>query len=203
MAWRDGRSRMRTMRRVHDATSIASRSAGRSIVVIGARRCPAVPTTGSRIRRSDQGAVGAGAEPAAAAQRSDPEPRRNGEGLCRAGEGDLHGDRGRSREKLAGARTPEDTIKAANEQSSALARLLVVVENYPQLKSDANFQRLMDELAGTENRIADRADALQRARPGVQHAAPPVPVERDRQGVRLQGVSRTSRRRPQRSRSRR
>ena len=59
-----------------------------------------------------------------------------------------------SREKLAGARTPEDTIKAANEQSSALARLLVVVENYPQLKSDANFRALQDELAGTENRIS-------------------------------------------------
>jgi LemA protein len=59
-----------------------------------------------------------------------------------------------SREKLAGARTPDDTIKAANEQSAALARLLVVVENYPNLKSDATFQRLMDELSGTENRIA-------------------------------------------------
>jgi LemA protein len=59
-----------------------------------------------------------------------------------------------SREKLAGARTPEDTIKAANEQSSALSRLLVVVENYPNLKSDANFRQLMDELAGTENRLA-------------------------------------------------
>jgi LemA protein len=59
-----------------------------------------------------------------------------------------------SREKMAGARTPEDTIKAANEQSSALARLLVVVENYPTLKSDANFRQLMDELAGTENRLA-------------------------------------------------
>jgi LemA protein len=59
-----------------------------------------------------------------------------------------------SRERLAGARTPEETIKAANEQSAALARLLVIVENYPQLKSDATFQRLMDELAGTENRIA-------------------------------------------------
>jgi LemA protein len=59
-----------------------------------------------------------------------------------------------SREKLAGARTPDETIKAANEQSAALARLLVVVENYPTLKSDATFHRLMDELGGTENRIA-------------------------------------------------
>ena len=59
-----------------------------------------------------------------------------------------------SREKLAGARTPQETISAANEQSAALARLLVIVENYPTLKSDANFQRLSDELAGTENRIA-------------------------------------------------
>ena len=59
-----------------------------------------------------------------------------------------------SRERMAGAKTPAETIEAANQQSSALARLLVVVENYPQLKSDANFQRLMDELAGTENRIA-------------------------------------------------
>jgi LemA protein len=59
-----------------------------------------------------------------------------------------------SRSKLAGATTPEQQIEAANQQSSALARLLVVVENYPQLKSDATFQRLMDELAGTENRLA-------------------------------------------------
>ena len=50
--------------------------------------------------------------------------------------------------------TPEETIEAANEQSSALARLLAVVENYPQLKANEQFNRLMDELAGTENRIA-------------------------------------------------
>ena len=59
-----------------------------------------------------------------------------------------------SRAKLAGATTPDQKMAAANEQGSALARLLVVVENYPILKSDATFARLMDELAGTENRIA-------------------------------------------------
>jgi LemA protein len=59
-----------------------------------------------------------------------------------------------SREKLAGARTPTDQIEAANQQSAALARLLAVVENYPQLKADQTFIRLMDEIAGTENRIA-------------------------------------------------
>ena len=59
-----------------------------------------------------------------------------------------------ARAKMAGATTPEQKIEAANAESSALSRLLVVVEAYPQLKSDANFQRLMDELANTENRIS-------------------------------------------------
>lgn len=59
-----------------------------------------------------------------------------------------------ARARLAGARTPEDTMAAANQQSSALARLLVVAENYPQLRSNETFNRLMDELSGTENRIA-------------------------------------------------
>jgi LemA protein len=59
-----------------------------------------------------------------------------------------------SRSRMMNAKTPDDQIEAANAQTSALARLLAVVENYPQLKSDANFQRLMDELGGTENRLA-------------------------------------------------
>jgi LemA protein len=59
-----------------------------------------------------------------------------------------------SRAKLAGAQTPEQKMQAANEQQSALARLLVVVENYPELKSNQSFNRLMDSLEGTENRIA-------------------------------------------------
>ncbi len=59
-----------------------------------------------------------------------------------------------ARAKMAGAGSVQDRIAASNELSSALARLLVVVENYPNLKSDATFARLMDELAGTENRLA-------------------------------------------------
>ena len=69
-------------------------------------------------------------------------------------EKDVFGQIAYSRAKMAGATTPAQTIAAANEQSQALGRLLVVVENYPQLRSSETFNRLMDELSGTENRIA-------------------------------------------------
>src|ERR687885_809836 len=59
-----------------------------------------------------------------------------------------------SRSRLLAARSPEETIQAANQQTAALGRLLAVAENYPQLKANEQFNRLMDELAGTENRIA-------------------------------------------------
>lgn len=59
-----------------------------------------------------------------------------------------------ARSKVAGATTIPDKIKANNELSGALSRLLLVVERYPDIKSNQNFLRLQDELAGTENRIA-------------------------------------------------
>src|SRR5258706_4549231 len=59
-----------------------------------------------------------------------------------------------ARSRLLAAKTPEETIQAANQQTSALGRLLAISENYPQLKANEQFNRLMDELAGTENRIA-------------------------------------------------
>src|SRR6187399_1082959 len=59
-----------------------------------------------------------------------------------------------ARSRLLAARTPEETIQAANQQTSALGRLLAVVESYPQLRANEQFNRLMDELSGTENRIA-------------------------------------------------
>jgi LemA protein len=59
-----------------------------------------------------------------------------------------------ARSRLLAAKSPEETIQAANQQSSALGRLLAVVENYPQLRANEQFNRLSDELAGTENRIA-------------------------------------------------
>jgi LemA protein len=59
-----------------------------------------------------------------------------------------------ARAKLIGAKTRDEQIDAANQVSNALSRLLAIAEAYPQLKADAQFARLSDELAGTENRIA-------------------------------------------------
>ena len=60
----------------------------------------------------------------------------------------------RARSQWSNAATVDDKVKAASSMDSAIARLLLVVENYPTLKADQTFLRLMDELSGTENRIA-------------------------------------------------
>lgn len=70
-----------------------------------------------------------------------------------------------ARAKLAGAQGPAAKAQANADMNGALSRLLMVAENYPNLKADASFKQLMDELAGTENRIAvarkDYNDAVQ------------------------------------------
>ncbi|HUL15367.1 MAG TPA: LemA family protein, partial [Terriglobales bacterium] len=66
----------------------------------------------------------------------------------------VFGNIANARAALLGAKTPAEKIAANGQLDSALGRLLVIVENYPQLKSNENFLRLQDELAGTENRIA-------------------------------------------------
>jgi len=66
----------------------------------------------------------------------------------------VFGDIAKARSALLSAGTPQEKMAANGQLDGALGRLLVVVENYPQLKSNENFLRLQDELAGTENRIA-------------------------------------------------
>jgi LemA protein len=66
----------------------------------------------------------------------------------------VFGDIAKARAALLGAHTPQDRIAANGQLDGALGRLLAIVENYPQLKSNENFLRLQDELAGTENRIS-------------------------------------------------
>src|SRR6267154_2042272 len=66
----------------------------------------------------------------------------------------VFGDIAKARSALLSAGSPQDKIAANRQLDGALGRLLLIVENYPQLKSNENFLRLQDELAGTENRIA-------------------------------------------------
>jgi LemA protein len=66
----------------------------------------------------------------------------------------VFGEIANARAQMAGAKSPAEKFAAGQQMDSALGRLLVVIENYPQLKSQENFLRLQDELAGTENRLS-------------------------------------------------
>src|ERR1700752_136144 len=84
----------------------------------------------------------------------------------------VFGDIAKARSTLLSAGTPQEKIAANKQLDGALIRMLTLVENYPQLKSNENFLRLQDELAGTENRIAVERkrynDTLQDYNPYVQ-----------------------------------
>ena len=66
----------------------------------------------------------------------------------------VFGEIAKARAAYLSANTPTEKIAANGQLDAALAKVLVLTENYPQLKSNENFLRLQDELAGTENRIA-------------------------------------------------
>lgn len=66
----------------------------------------------------------------------------------------IFGDLAEARTKYSGAISPEQKAEAANQVEGALGRLLVIMENYPQLKSSDNVQTLMSQLEGTENRVS-------------------------------------------------
>lgn len=66
----------------------------------------------------------------------------------------IFGDVAAARANYVGAQSAEQKVQAANQLEGSLSRLLAIFENYPQIKSDAAVARLMDELAGTENRVA-------------------------------------------------
>jgi LemA protein len=69
-------------------------------------------------------------------------------------ESSVFADIAQAREGLMNAQTPQDKIAANNQIDASLAKVLVLTENYPQLRSSDQFMRLQDELSGTENRIS-------------------------------------------------
>jgi hypothetical protein len=84
--------------------------------------------------------------------------------------------------------------KAQGDLSQALSRLMVVTENYPNLKSDQSFRDLQAQLEGTEKPHHRRAGAFHHRRAGLQHLHPPVPAELHGEDVRPQGKAELHRR---------
>lgn len=78
-------------------------------------------------------------------------------------EKEVFGDISEARSKMAGAKTVKETSEASGEMETALSRLMVVMENYPELKSNDNVKTLMTQLEGTENRISVERDRYNKA----------------------------------------
>ncbi len=89
----------------------------------------------------------------------------------------VFGDIANARARLLSANTPQDKIAANGQLDGAIGRLLAISENYPQLKSNENFLRLQDELAGTENRIAVERKRYNDTLAGLQHLRPAIPQQ--------------------------
>lgn len=75
-----------------------------------------------------------------------------------AHEQEVFGQIAEARAKMSGGATTDERLEGMNQMEGALARLLVVMENYPQLKAQESVSKLMDELSGTENRISVERD---------------------------------------------
>ena len=93
-----------------------------------------------------------------------------------------------ARSRLLAAKSPEETIAAANQQTAALGRLLAIAENYPQLRANEQFNRLMDELSGTENRIAVERMRYNERVQEYNTARRQFPANADGEDVRVQGI---------------
>ena len=140
---------------------------GCGVVVLGAILLLAVAGMGSYnrlvvARREGAERVGPGRERVSAPQRPHPQPGRDGEGRRQVRARDLHrGHRG-ARQGRPGddvgrpenAEQLQQFQQAQDQLSSALSRLMVVVERYPELKATEAFRDLQAQLEGTENRIA-------------------------------------------------
>jgi hypothetical protein len=101
----------------------------------------------------DRRGMGADRHAAAAASRPDPEPRGDRQGLRRA-RAQTFEEVTAARAKAISVQGPADLAQAENQLTQALGKLLAISENYPQLKADANFRQLQEELAHTENMVA-------------------------------------------------
>ena len=142
-----------------------------------------------------------GAQRLQAPRRPGAQPGRHGEGLRQpraagADPGD-RGARARSGSINVNADDPASLAQfqqAQGELQSAIGRLLVVSENYPQLKADQNFLQLQAQLEGTENRITVARQRYIAHRAGLQHLHPPVPDQPHRDDVRLQAQAELHRR---------